>query len=1023
MRHRIASLSALMVCGAVLASCATPPSTSYVNAPSGTAAALVAIGTNTAGEACSQGGDAANGVEIFCGTWVQPSARLRATGAGNAAAMRLLATGSAWRSALDLRFACAEPTEAAILGGAPALVMQCTRRVGGWPHVVLLGLVGDTIWYGDGVLPVLPVMERAIGVLSGRISAGAAAQGSGVNALFAERLAARAFGSDDIGQYEQLIEAGTRANLADDGAQAEVAFRQALAVQERALGRDNPNTVTPLTYLALQLSNQGRMLDADQLFARAKLLVAQAADPVAAARLAHYLALHARNAGDATAALVLLDEADRAYRRFVPRGAVQARAPPPPSRFVRVGSGAASLSDLLPVRELVTDPVARSALFGLVEVWRYRALVLRDLNRSAESAASMRAAVELARANGLTQPLLVARLYRTEAMIAAAAGQHAAASADLDRSVAAFGRVLPDSKPVATTRIIRARHLALSGDTDAALAECRAGVRILTALKTGTDPEFVAGCLDIYAAQAERRPTERQGLYSEMFAAAQVAQGGITSQQISLATVRLSENAKDPRVADAIRARQDAGAALAELYRRRDDILQRAGSGQSASAEAIDADTRIAAAQINLADADSALQAAAPNYGQLVQQVVAATTVQAVLRDREAFVAMTLNVESGWVFLVRRDRLAVARLAGGLTAMGDLVGRVRASIEGDGRSLPRFDTAAAHALYAGTLGGVDAAFEGITTLAIAPAGPLLALPFDVLLTAPASPDALAKAPWLLRRFSISHVPSPGNFVALRRIAGGSRASRPWFGFGEFRPILPAQARQIFPNPNCAASAQLLSQLASLPFAKRELEAARLLLGAETSEELLGAQFTASAVLRTDLRKYRVLQFATHALLPSELECATEPAIVTSVPVGAADARGALLTASQIANLTLDADLIILSACNSGGPGGTTAGESLSGLARSFFYAGARALMVTHWAVNDQTAAYLVADMLRRLRDRPEYGIAEALRAAELGMLDGAGRELNADVAHPFYWAPFAVIGEGGGRLSGTKPNG
>jgi CHAT domain-containing protein len=130
----------------------------------------------------------------------------------------------------------------------------------------------------------------------------------------------------------------------------------------------------------------------------------------------------------------------------------------------------------------------------------------------------------------------------------------------------------------------------------------------------------------------------------------------------------------------------------------------------------------------------------------------------------------------------------------------------------------------------------------------------------------------------------------------------------------------------------------------------------------------------------------------------------------------------LLSASQVANLNLDADLVILSACNSGGPGGTVAGESLSGLARAFFYAGARALMVTHWAVNDQAAAYLVADTFQRLHDHPDVGIAEALRAAELGMLDGAGHDLNAEVAHPFFWAPFAVIGEGSVRVAAPGAN-
>ncbi|QYU67318.1 CHAT domain-containing protein [Leptolyngbya sp. 15MV] len=155
----------------------------------------------------------------------------------------------------------------------------------------------------------------------------------------------------------------------------------------------------------------------------------------------------------------------------------------------------------------------------------------------------------------------------------------------------------------------------------------------------------------------------------------------------------------------------------------------------------------------------------------------------------------------------------------------------------------------------------------------------------------------------------------------------------------------------------------------------------------------------------------MLHFATHALLPAEIACQAEPAIIASTPPAAPDATPALLTASAIANLDLDADLVILSACNSGGPGGTTAGESLSGLARSFFFAGARALMVTHWAVDDRMAAFLVASALNEMRQG--RGATAALRTAQLSVLDEAGRGLPADAAHPFFWAAFTVIGEGG----------
>ena len=110
--------------------------------------------------------------------------------------------------------------------------------------------------------------------------------------------------------------------------------------------------------------------------------------------------------------------------------------------------------------------------------------------------------------------------------------------------------------------------------------------------------------------------------------------------------------------------------------------------------------------------------------------------------------------------------------------------------------------------------------------------------------------------------------------------------------------------------------------------------------------------------------------------------------------------------------------MILSACNSAGPQGP-AGESLSGLARAFFYAGARSLLATHWSINDQSTAYLVSETLKRARTE---GMAQSLRGAQLAILDGAGKNLPAVIAHPFYWGAFALIGDGtvaaGQRMAG-----
>jgi CHAT domain-containing protein len=403
-----------------------------------------------------------------------------------------------------------------------------------------------------------------------------------------------------------------------------------------------------------------------------------------------------------------------------------------------------------------------------------------------------------------------------------------------------------------------------------------------------------------------------------------------------------------------------------------------------------------------------------------VQQVVLASDVFSALHPNEAFAAITLGSDDGWVFLLRNGTIVVSKIDAGVKRVAELVQHVRAGIEQtNADSLPPFDIADAQQLYNLTLGGLAGSLTGVKSLVVAPAGPLLSLPFEVLLTGPATLDKLASAPWLVRQYTLTHVPAPSNFVSLRKIAGGSRASQPWFGFGDFRPVSLAQAEQTYPGAACLESAKLLASLPPLPGAHRELEAARKLLDAAPSDELLGPAFTARAVLDTHLKNYRILQFSTHALLPAELRCQAEPAIITSAPLNAPNANGALLTALAVVGLDLDADLVILSACNSGGPGGSTAGESLSGLARAFFYAGARALMVTHWSVNDQVAAFLVADTLRRMKDNPAVGVTGALRDAQLAILADAGKGLPAEIAHPFFWAPFAVIGEGGEHGSAT----
>jgi len=638
--------------------------------------------------------------------------------------------------------------------------------------------------------------------------------------------------------------------------------------------------------------------------------------------------------------------------------------------------------------------------------------MLRLAGDTQQSSRVLESAAALAQARDITEPKLAAYLNRSSAVVADALGQQSEGLERLSTSAAMFAHAAPGSRAYAETGLLWAANQARAGQVDAALASCREAINVLRAAQAGTSAALLQPCLDLLAHQAAQESGGGQTLLAEMFAASQLAQSSLTTEQISQASARLQENARNPEVARLIRARDDARTRLSDLYESRDDL--RAGPRGPRFNDQDDAlSKRIAALQVEQGKLDSELQAASPNFGQLVQQVVDAKDVFAALQPGEAFAAISLTTDHGFIFLLRDGRITAATIDGGTPVFEALVKRVRASLDNVPSPPPPFDTAAAAEIYRRVLGGVAGALQGANALTVAPAGPLLSVPFDLLLTGPADPANLRAAPWLMQQMAVAHVPAAVNFVSLRRIAGTSKATRPWFGFGGFIAPTAAQARATFPVATCADTADLLTDLDPLQNAKSELAAVRQLLGASTGDQLLGRDFTLAAVKSAQLKHYRLLHFATHAFLPTELRCQNEPALVASTVPDAANMAQALLPASQLAELDLDADAVILSACNTAGPGGS-GGESLSGLARSFFFAGARALLVTHWEVNDRFAAYEVALTIRNFHDTPGLGLARALAQAQHQVIDEARGDL-AGQAHPFYWAAFAVIGDGIGK--------
>jgi CHAT domain-containing protein len=185
------------------------------------------------------------------------------------------------------------------------------------------------------------------------------------------------------------------------------------------------------------------------------------------------------------------------------------------------------------------------------------------------------------------------------------------------------------------------------------------------------------------------------------------------------------------------------------------------------------------------------------------------------------------------------------------------------------------------------------------------------------------------------------------------------------------------------------------------------------LGVDPTTHLyLGATATETKVNQLSeegsLTKYKIVHFATHGAVAGQVSRASEPGLLLTPPEEASQTDDGYLSASEIAALRLDADWVILSACNTAA-GEATGAEALSGLARAFFYAGARSLLVSHWEVSSDSTVKLITKTIAELKADPTIGRADALRRSMLSMVD-TGKEYE---AHPAFWAPFVLVGEGG----------
>ena len=771
---------------------------------------------------------------------------------------------------------------------------------------------------------------------------------------------------------------------------------------------------------AVQQSNLAHYGEADALFARAA--EAGGGDMVVARMLRNYRAIDLLNRGSAADALAELDK---------PLPAAAAVPPPDPASAIDARTAARVNAESPALRQLggpggMLLPEERAQILD-AQALHLRGTLLRLAGQAGPAAEALRRAlaglVSVRDGRVASMIWLRAQIYGEQAALAEARGDTPAA---LDRHQAAIG-LLEASHPGSAALLSAQTRLAAFHARSGRTAEARSLYKLVvdSNAQGGSPSPTLHRTLAPYFALLERERGDPAAA-AEMFKASQLlVRPGVAQTQAVLARELSGGSDEASRL---FRQSVNLGRSIERL---------RVEIGRLAASPDPDP-VRLAGLRSELAGLEQqqvgtqAKLAEFPRYRVLSGGLMELAELQQSLRPGEAYYKMIVVGDDAYAVLATPSAAQAWLIAASPAELEAQVDALRATIavEEDGRILTYpFDVERAFRLYLQLFGPGAEALRPVTHLIFEPDGAMLRLPPNLLITDRLGIDAyLARAGragddgfdftsirWLGRDRDVSTAVSARAIRDVRR-AAASRAAKPYLGFGENAPPRGAAAEQaavrglLGEAPGCGWP---VGQWAK-PISAAELHAARRAVGTAGADIVTGAAFSDSAIkARGDLSNFRILHFATHGLVTAPRpECPARPALMTSFAGGDSDG---LLSFAEIYDLRLDADLVILSACDTAGKASLAAsreaglrsgGEfALDGLVRAFVGAGGRSVVASHWPVPDDydSTNRLISGLFEA---PPGTATATALRQAQDRLMQSPA------TSHPYYWAGFAIIGDG-----------
>ncbi|TMQ19427.1 MAG: CHAT domain-containing protein, partial [Candidatus Rokuibacteriota bacterium] len=651
-------------------------------------------------------------------------------------------------------------------------------------------------------------------------------------------------------------------------------------------------------------------------------------------------------------------------------------------------------------------------------------------------------------------------------------GSADAALAPLTVALQESRRLVGDGdRQTAAIRASLARAYAVSGDVSRALDEF--GEAVPTLLKRLSDVEDEAApswrpdprlvvTLGAYMgllADTRGTPHERErgiDATAEAFRLADAARARAVQRAVDANAVRAAVHR--PGLAEVVRRKQDTKNEIAALYDRLADALSQPRPEQDTKVISELRD-RIEALRNRSNVLTTQVETEFPAYAELVNpKPVTLAQARAMLQPGEALIATLVTRDRTFVWAVpHAGPVAFAAPPIGAEEIETTIATLRKALEPGAATLgdiPDFDLALAHRLYSSLLEPVRSGWHDARVVFVVANGALGQLPLALLPTRPTAlpPESGAlfsnyrQVPWLARTHAVVVLPSVGSLATLRALPPGEASRRPFVGFGDpwfshEQAALAAAGGATRPRDAVALTTRSmpltlrnaprtfdssdLHRLPPLPETAEEIQSIATAMRADPGRDVfVGARANEETVKTLDLAGYRVIAFATHGLVAGDLEGLTQPALALSAPdVAGVDGDG-LLTLDEILALRLDADWIVLSACNTAAGDGAGA-DAVSGLGRAFFYAGARALLVSNWPVETTSARALTTQLFRQ---GPRMSRAEALQATmkwmidEAEFVDGESGKIVFSYAHPIFWAPFTLVGDGGGAAATEARN-